>query len=75
MVDPVLQQSSFFGAHITRAARMEPVTPPGAFVVTEAFAAQLELSQCADVACEYVGHRPAAKDYGKLRMYSVEWRR
>jgi class 3 adenylate cyclase len=75
MVDPVLQQSSFFGAHITRAARMEPVTPPGAFVVTEAFAAQLELSQCTDVACEYVGHRPAAKDYGKLRMYSVEWRR
>jgi class 3 adenylate cyclase len=75
MIDPVLQQPSFFGSHITRAARMEPVTPPGAFVVTEAFAAELELSGCADVACEYVGHRPAAKDYGRLRMYSVEWRR
>ena len=75
MIDPVLQQPSFFGSHITRAARMEPVTPPGAFVVTEAFAAELELSDCADVACEYVGYRPAAKDYGRLRMYSVEWRR
>jgi len=75
MVDPVLHQPSFFGSHITRAARIEPVTPPGAFVVTEAFAAELELSDCADVACEYVGHRPAAKDYGRLRMYSVEWRR
>ena len=75
MVDPVVRQPSFFGSHITRAARMEPVTPPGAFVVTEAFAAGLELSECVDVACEYVGHRPAAKDYGRLRMYSVEWRR
>ena len=75
MRDPVLHQPSFFGSHITRAARMEPVTPPGAFVVTEAFAAQLELSDCSDIACEYVGHRPAAKDYGRLRMYSVEWRR
>jgi class 3 adenylate cyclase len=75
MRDPVLHQPSFFGSHITRAARMEPVTPPGAFVVTEAFAAQLELSDCSDIACEYVGHRPTAKDYGRLRMYSVEWRR
>jgi class 3 adenylate cyclase len=75
MVDPVLHRPSFFGSHITRAARMEPVTPPGGFVVTEAFAAELELSDCTDVVCEYIGHRPAAKDYGRLRMYSVEWRR
>jgi len=75
MVDAVLRQPSFFGSHITRAARMEPVTPPGGFVVTEAFAAELELSDRSDIACEYVGHRPAAKDYGRLRMYSVEWRR
>jgi class 3 adenylate cyclase len=75
MVDAVLRQPSFFGSHITRAARMEPVTPPGGFVVTEAFAADLELADCTDIACEYVGHHPAAKDYGRLRMYSVEWRR
>jgi class 3 adenylate cyclase len=75
MMDPVLDQPSFFGSHITRTARIEPVTPPGGFVVTEAFAAEIELSDHADIACEYVGHRPAAKDYGRLRMYSVEWRR
>ena len=75
MWDPVMRQQSFVGAHIIRAARMEPVTPPGAVLVTEAFAAALELSDCEDLGCEYVGHLPAAKDYGRLRMYSLERRR
>jgi len=74
VVDPVLGQPSFSGSHITRVARLEPVTPPGALVVTEAFAAALELSGCSDLACDYVGHRPAAKDYGRVRMYTVERR-
>jgi class 3 adenylate cyclase len=74
MWDPVMRQESFFGAHIVRAARMEPVTPPGAVLVTEAFAAALELSDCTDLGCEYVGHLPTAKDYGRLRMYSLERR-
>ena len=74
MWDPVMRQQSFFGAHIIRAARMEPVTPPGAVLVTEAFASVLELSGCADLGCEYVGHLPTAKDYGRLRMYSLERR-
>jgi hypothetical protein len=73
--DPVMRRQSFFGAHIVRAARMEPVTPPGALLVTEPFAAALELSGCTDLGCEYVGHLPAAKDYGRLRMYSLERRR
>jgi class 3 adenylate cyclase len=72
--DPVMRRQSFFGAHIVRAARMEPVTPPGAVLVTEPFAATLELSGCTDLGCEYVGHLPAAKDYGRLRMYSLERR-
>jgi class 3 adenylate cyclase len=72
VVDPVVRQPSFSGSHITRVARLEPVTPPGALVVTEAFAAALELSDCTDLTCDYVGHRPAAKDYGRVRMYMVE---
>jgi hypothetical protein len=53
------------------------VTPPGALVVTEAFAAALELSGCTDLTGDYVGHRPTAKDYGRVRMYTVErsWHR
>jgi hypothetical protein len=75
MWDPVMQKQSFFGTHIVRAARMEPVTPPGALLVTEPFAAALELSGCTDLGCEYVGHLPTAKNYGRLRMYALERRR
>jgi class 3 adenylate cyclase len=72
--DPVLGTGSFMGAHVSRTARIEPVTPPGAVYVTEPFAASLELSGQGRVGCDYVGHLPAAKDYGRLRMYRI-WRR
>ena len=69
--DPVLHAPSFMGTHISRTARIEPVTPPGAVYVTEPFAAALELADCDDLRCDYVGHMPAAKDYGRLRMYRL----
>jgi len=72
--DPVLGNVSFMGSHVSRTARIEPVTPPGVVYVTEAFAAALELSGCQEIGCDYVGHLPAAKDYGRLRMYRI-WRR
>jgi hypothetical protein len=72
--DPVLEADAFMGSHVSRTARIEPVTPPGAVYVTEAFAAALELSGASDVGCDYVGHMPAAKDYGRLRMYRVRRR-
>ncbi len=72
--DPVLGVDAFMGSHVSRTARIEPVTPPGAVYVTEAFAAALELEGCSDVGCDYVGHMPAAKDYGRLRMYRVRRR-
>jgi class 3 adenylate cyclase len=72
--DPVLGTQAFMGSHVSRTARIEPVTPPGAVYVTEAFAGALELSGCSDVGCDYVGHMPAAKDYGRLRMYRLRRR-
>jgi hypothetical protein len=50
------------------------VTPPGEVYVTEQFAAALELDGDRDFACDYVGHMPAAKDYGHLRMYRLRRR-
>jgi class 3 adenylate cyclase len=73
--DPVLDKQSFTGTHVTRTARIEPVTPPGAVYVTEAFAAALEASNCDDLGCDYVGHLPTAKKYGRLRMYRIWSRR
>jgi Tetratricopeptide Repeats-Sensor len=68
--DPVLGLPSFGGSQVSRTARIEPVTPPGTVYVTEPFAAALELAG-APFACDYVGHMPAAKDFGRLRMYRL----
>jgi hypothetical protein len=69
--DPVLDELGFMGSHVSRTARIEPVTPPGVVYVTEPFAAALELDGRTEFACDYVGHMPAAKDYGRLRMYRL----
>jgi class 3 adenylate cyclase len=69
--DPVRDVPAFIGSHVSRTARIEPVTPPGAIYVTEPFAAALVLAGRDEFPCEYVGHMPAAKDYGRLRMYRL----
>lgn len=69
--DPVLGRMSFFGSHVARTARIEPITPPGAVYVTEAFAAALDLAGRPGLHSRYVGHVPAAKGYGRLRMYRL----
>jgi hypothetical protein len=69
--DPIIDGPDFTGSHVSRAARVEPVTPPGAVYVTEPFAAALELANRRDLTCDYVGHMPAAKNYGRLRMYRL----
>ena len=68
--DPVLKATNYFGAHVSRTARIEPVTPPGEVYVTEQFAARLALER-SSYTCDYVGHIPAAKDFGTLRMYHL----
>jgi class 3 adenylate cyclase len=59
------------GSHVSRTARIEPVTPPGTVYVTEPFAAALVLAGRSEFACDYVGHLDAAKGYGRLRMYRL----
>jgi len=68
--EPVLGVRTFIGTHVSRTARIEPVTPAGAVYVTEPFSASLTLSG-SPLACDYVGHLPAAKDFGSLRMYRL----
>ena len=69
--DPIVNGPDFTGSHVTRTARIEPVTPPGAVYVTEPFAAALVLAGRRDLTCDYVGHMPMAKNYGRLRMYRL----
>lgn len=67
--DPILNKDNFFGAHVSRAARIEPVTPEGCVYVTETMAAVLALHNADEFTCEYVGMTKAAKKYGAMRMF------
>jgi class 3 adenylate cyclase len=67
--DPIIKQQNFFGAHVSRAARIEPVTPEGCVYVTETLAAVLAIHNAAEFACDHVGMTEAAKDYGRMRMF------
>ena len=42
MIDPVTGQLNFMGSNVSRAARIEPVTPPGQVYCSEPFAALAE---------------------------------
>ncbi|HKP66567.1 MAG TPA: adenylate/guanylate cyclase domain-containing protein, partial [Casimicrobiaceae bacterium] len=72
--DPVMGRDSHFGSSVTRAARIEPVTPPGMVYASEAFAATLAATGQTDFALEYIGKLPLAKAYGESRIYRVERR-
>jgi adenylate cyclase len=75
MHDPVRDEPSFFGEHVTRAARIEPVAPPGAVFVTDGLAALLALEQHDQFVCEYVGRVPSAKSFGPLPMHLLRRQR
>ncbi len=72
--DPILKRDNFFGAHVSRAARIEPVTPERCVYVTETLAAVLVLYNADRFECDYVGMTQAAKRYGKMRMFLLRRR-
>ena len=67
--DPIVGNTNFFGAHVSRAGRIEPITPEGCVYVTEHFAAALEVEAQDEFNCHYVGTVPGAKGYGSLAMH------
>lgn len=73
-VDPVLGRPNFFGAQVSRTARVEPITPPGCVYVTRPFASALALMHADEFACDYVGNNEAAKGHGRLAMFLLRRR-
>jgi class 3 adenylate cyclase/tetratricopeptide (TPR) repeat protein len=69
LTDPVTDRPNYYGAHVSRAARIEPITPEGCVYVTETFAAMLALHNADQFSCDYVGNTEMAKHYGRLRMF------
>ncbi len=69
--DAVQRVEKFAGRVMTRAARIEPVTPPGQIYATEAFACEVALDPQAACICDYAGQVPTAKGFGVLPLYAV----
>jgi class 3 adenylate cyclase len=70
--DPVIGRDNYYGASVTRAARIEPVTPPGTVFASEAFAATLAATGVRGFLLEYVGRVGLAKSYGEARVYRLD---
>jgi class 3 adenylate cyclase len=73
-VDPITGLRTFSGTHVSRAARIEPITPSGQVYASEAFAALAAAERSQDFSCDYVGQTPMAKGYGTFPVYHVRRR-
>ncbi len=69
--DPVTGGAIYTGPHTSRAARIEPITPPGQVYASSAFAAVAAASGVEGLAMRYVGRTPLAKGYGTLGLYNL----
>jgi class 3 adenylate cyclase len=69
--DPITGRRNFSGTHVSRAARIEPITPAGQVYASEAFAALAAARRTGNFTCDYVGQTPMAKGYGTLPIYHV----
>ena len=69
--NPVTGRPDYVGTHVSRAARIEPITPPGQVYASEVFAALAFAERAGGFVCEYVGRIGLAKNYGEFPTYHV----
>jgi adenylate cyclase len=69
--DPVTAAAVFTGRHTVRAARIEPVTPPGMIYGSREFAALATAAGVREFACEPVGRVDLAKGAANLPLFVV----
>lgn len=70
--DPVMGKPAYYGTHVNRTARLEPIVRPGHIFVTEAFAASLAAEDDERYGCSYIGAMPLAKQFGEARLYRLQ---
>ena len=69
--DPVIKKYKYTGSHVSRAARIEPITPPGEVYASEAFAALAAAQKTEGFALDYVGRMPLPKKSGIVPLYLI----
>jgi len=70
--DPITGTSIYTGPHTSRAARIEPITPPGQVYASSAFAAVAAAGGADGIDMRYVGTIPLAKRSGTLALYNLQ---
>jgi class 3 adenylate cyclase len=73
-IDPVLQRQSCMGLHLGRAARIEPITPPGQVYATQEFAALCSAEDLSAVSFEFLGNLRTAKLMEEAPLYRLDRR-
>jgi class 3 adenylate cyclase len=69
--DPVIGQWSYTGAHVTRAARLEPSTDPGKVFATLPFVALAAAERATEFLCRPAGRRELAKGAGAIELFEL----
>ena len=70
--DPVVNRTGFSGAHVNRAARIEPTANSGEILVSEEFAALTAISPTVSFSLEYATTTELKKNYpGRHRLYRL----
>jgi len=72
--DPITGQINYIGSHVSRGARIEPITPAGHVYASQAFAALSAAARAREFVCEYAGQTIWAKGYGTFPTYHVRRR-
>ncbi|MDJ0554867.1 MAG: TRAFs-binding domain-containing protein [Microcoleaceae cyanobacterium MO_207.B10] len=70
-INPITGMKNYSGTHVSYAARIEPITPPGKVYSSQAFAAMSASEGVKEFSCDYVGQTPLAKSYGTFPTYHV----
>lgn len=69
--DPIIDRTNYFGTHVNRAARIEPVADVGAVYVSEQMASLLVASGETEYACDYLGIMELAKEFDSSPLYRL----
>lgn len=70
-INPITREYNYTGNHVTYAARIESITPPGKVYCSQEFAAISCAENVQSYCCDYVGQIPLAKKYGTLPLYHL----
>ncbi|MDH3328015.1 MAG: TRAFs-binding domain-containing protein, partial [Desulfobulbaceae bacterium] len=70
--DPITGTLDFCGDYIVRAARLEPVTPPGNIYASETFVAVAKAYDIEDIQFKYAGQVELPKGFGKMQAFHVK---